>query len=208
MKCGYIQRIALGLYNADPKPSSYEMLRNIDEEKMDVIYDAERIYASGAKTDKYLKEMYLGLVNTIAYGAEKGLAYLRLGRMYFDGVWVEQNRLWAIYYYRRSFEISGMYSNPGAEAAFNLGMIFYKGDGISPNRELAKFYFSRAYYGFNSLGNSDAEKECDYYLSDIGEFDTEYMLEQGDFPNANYVDEDEFLVYVTYEWRNCIPDYI
>ncbi|SDB14069.1 tetratricopeptide repeat protein [Butyrivibrio sp. INlla16] len=199
----YLLSIALGCYKADPGPSSYEVLRMIDDEIMDAIDVVENARPSDEGKNISCEDMYSAYVNTVIYGSQKTLAWYRLGNMYYDGIFVEQNKKWAIYFYRRAFTTGGMERYYEADNALRLGKCFYYGDGIGKDPVLAKYFLRHAGHILWRYPEDDATALCTSLLDSLGKLDNTYL-----FDGKDYMEEDDYIEDTASEWLYHIPEYI
>ena len=199
----YLMSIAFGYYNANPGPTSYEMLRNIDDEIIGAFEIAEEIYKSGDRSELYTKSAYVGYVNTIVYGREKGLAWQRLGDMYYDGLYVDKKKEWAVYCYRRAFTTGGMdYYEEGSNSC-KLGKCLFYGEGIDKSIVLAKYFLNWAYYSFWDWEDDEQALLAESLLSSIGTLTEDYLID-----GNRLMEEDDVIDDAASEWLYERPQYI
>lgn len=194
--------IALGHYNDSPKPSSYEMIRQIDHEIYGAFDDAEDTFNSDVRDAACTRAMYINYVNSIVYGKNERIAWLRLGDIYHDGIGVEANKTWAVYFYRRAYKYGKVYDEAEGEILFKIGKSFYNGEGVKKDDALAKWFLSIARYGWWRWEESEVVETCEILMSAIGELDENIWIEEG------CLDEDDYLDVVSNQWLCSEPDYV
>lgn len=199
----FLISIALGYYNADPDPTSYEMLRNIDDEVVGAFEISEEIRNSGERAEIYTRSEYIGYVNTIVYGSEKGLAWQRLGDMYYAGIYVKQRKNWAVYCYRRAFTTGGMNDYEDGSNSCKLGKCMFYGEGIDRNIVLAKYFLKWAYDSFWDWENDDSAIMAESLLSSIGNLSEDYL-----FDGNCFMEEEDVIDDAASEWLYERPHYI
>ncbi len=199
----YLISIAFGYYNADPGPTSYEMLRSIDDEIIGAFDIAEDFRKSGEHSENCTKSAYIGYVNTIVYGREKGLAWQRLGDMYYDGTYVEKQKGWAVYCYRKAYTTGGMDDHEDGSNSCKLGTCLFYGEGIDKNIVLAKYFLTSAYYSFLYTEADEQALLAESLLSSIGTLTEGYLID-----GNNLMEEDNVLEDTASEWLSERPKYI
>jgi TPR repeat protein len=197
----FIASIALGHYDDLPKPSSYEMIRQMDGEIYGSFDDAEDTFNSNVRHPACIRAMYINYVNSIVYGINR-IAWLRLGDMYFDGIGVEERKKWAVYFYRKAYLYKRSYDEIDSEIEFKIGKCLYYGEGIEKDVALAKWFLIMAQLSRWPWGEPGDADMCEKLLSAIGGLDEMYWEED------EYLDEEDYLDCISGDWLCSEPDYI
>lgn len=200
----FIASIALGHYDDLPKPTSYEMIRRIDGEIYGALDDAEDTFYSNVRLAACLRAMYINYVNSIVYGNNNRIAWLRLGDMYHYGMGVEVNKKWAAYCYKRAYLSDGFYDEVDDEILYKIGECFYNGDGVEKDDTLAKSFLRLVWDNWDEKKYLDMSESI---LSAIGQLDDSWTIDYGYDSGDEYV-EDLYLDDIFGEWLSTNPDYI
>lgn len=195
-----IVSIALGHYNDAPKPTSYEMIRRIDGEIYGALEEAENTFNSNVRDDACVRAMYINYVNSIVYGNNKKIAWLRLGDMYHYGIGVPVKKNWSAYCYRRAYISGGNYDEIDDEILYKIGKCFFYGDGVEKDYSLAKCFLRMVWDYWNEYEYLDKSETL---LSAIGHLDESLWSD-----DYGINGEEEYLEDIYEEWLCTEPDYI
>lgn len=179
------------------------MLRSIDDEIIGAFDIAEALRKSGDRSENCTKSAYIGYVNTIVYGREKGLSWQRLGDIYYDGTYVE----------KKKDGLSTVIEKPIRQAAWMI----MKMEAILVSWEHACFmvkvlikilswqniFLTSAYYSFWYPEDDEQAILTESLLSSIGTLTECYLID-----GNSLMEEDNVLEDTASEWLSERPKYI
>ncbi len=196
----FIASIGLGHYNDFPKPTSYEMIRRIDGEIYGAFDAAEDTFNNNAREAACIRAMYINYVNSIVYGNNKRIAWLRLGDIYHYGIGVAEKKNWAAYFYRRAYISEGNHDEIKDEILYKIGKCFYYGEGVEKDYSLAKCFLRMVWHNWDGKNYLDKSETL---LSAIGLLDENLWSH-----DYGYYGEEEYLEDIYEGWLITDPDYI